>query len=68
MNAPVIKGFYLDRLPNLGPTTEQLADDALLAMSKLRDRLVYENSNIPACRIDEAIEITLAAVREVIRG
>lgn len=67
LNAP-IKGFYADLLPDRALTTEQLADDALLALSKLRDRLVHEGANIPACRVDEAMEITLAAVRETIRG
>lgn len=57
-------GAFADRIPaRPSPTTEQLADDALLLLSKLRDRLVVENANIPACRVDEAIEITLAAAR-----
>jgi hypothetical protein len=42
---------------------EQLADDALLAMSKLRDALALQNANTPACRVDEAMEFTLAAAR-----
>lgn len=54
------------RLPIRGPSTEQLADAALLALSKLRDRLVVENANIPACRVDEAIFTVLAAARSAL--
>lgn len=60
---PRPEGLYFDRLPVSMPTVEQMAEDVLLAMSKLRDRLVHENKNIPACRVDEAMETTLSAVR-----
>jgi hypothetical protein len=49
------------------PAIEQLADDALLLLlSRLRDALVLQNASSPACRVDEAMEITLAAVRGVL--
>lgn len=48
------------------PTTEDMANEALLMLSKLRDRLVHEHANIPACRVDEAIEITQAAARSAL--
>lgn len=42
---------------------EAVADDAFLAMSKLRDLLVRRDDNIGACRVDEAIEALTAACR-----
>jgi len=35
---------------------EALADEALLALFKLRDRLVHRNANSLACRVDEQME------------
>jgi len=61
--APVSKPAFAHLIPVRTATVEQLADDALLQLSRLRDRLVHESANIPACRVDEAIEITLAAAR-----
>ena len=61
-----ITGLYKPLLPQV-PSIERLADDALLMLSKLRDRLASENATTPACRVDEAMEITLAAAREALR-
>lgn len=49
----------------IGQREERLADDALLAMHKLRDTLVLSNRNIPACKVDEAMEALTAACRMV---
>lgn len=65
MNA-VSQPAFARLLPDRTPTTEQLADDAMLFLSKLRDRMVHDNCNIPACRVDEAMEITLAAVKQAL--
>jgi hypothetical protein len=64
--APATQPAFAHLLPNRAPTTEQLGDDALLILSKLRDRLVHEDRNIPACRVDEAMEITLKALRDAL--
>lgn len=42
---------------------EAHADDAFLAMSKLRDEFVRSDNNLAACRVDEAIERLMLAVR-----
>lgn len=44
---------FSDLIP---PVEEAEFDRAFLAMSKLRDRLALRNQNIPACRVDQAIE------------
>lgn len=64
MTAPVLRAAFASKLP--APNIERLADDALLAMSKLRDALVTWNENTAACRIDEAMETTLATARAVL--
>lgn len=51
-------------LPSTAPL-EALADDAFLAMSKLRDHLVRQDRNIAACNVDRAIEAMEAACREI---
>lgn len=43
---------------------EAIADDALLALSKLRDMLVRRDANLAACLIDDAIHAVEAACRE----
>ena len=43
---------------------EAHADDAFLAMSKLRDQFVRRDANSAACRVDEAMEKLTAAIRE----
>lgn len=43
---------------------EAHADDAFLAMSKLRDQFVRRDANHEACRVDEAIETLMRACRE----
>ena len=42
---------------------EAIADDALLALSKLRDMFVRRDANLAACRVDEAIEAVMIACR-----
>ncbi|WP_158257944.1 hypothetical protein [Sphingopyxis lindanitolerans] len=44
---------------------EAHADDAFLAMSKLRDEFVRSNNNHAACLVDEAIEKLMAALRKM---
>lgn len=43
---------------------EAVADDALLALSKLRDLLVRRDANLSACLVDDAIASVEAACRE----
>ena len=50
------------RLP---PMSEADADAAFLALSKLRDRLVWADENIAACHVDRAIECVENAIREL---
>lgn len=42
---------------------EGFADNALLMLSQMRDRLVTRNANTAACRIDEAMERIVAVCR-----
>ena len=56
------KGLYADLLPEV---EEAEFDKAFLAMSKLRDRLVWRDQNIVACRVDEAIELLQRACDEL---
>lgn len=51
-----------------GPSEEELADRALLALSKLRDRFVGRDANHAACRIDEVIEHLETEARALFRG
>lgn len=46
---------------------EAIADDALLALSKLRDQLVRRDANLSACLIDDAIATIEAACRECVK-
>lgn len=57
----VEKGLYADLIP--APDFEEMTDDVLLRLSKLRDGMVFANHNIAACRVDEAMETVLAAYR-----
>ena len=50
------------RIPAL---TEADADRAFLALSKLRDRLVWADENIAACHVERAIECVENAIREL---
>lgn len=52
----------------LEPSTEALADDALLAVFKLRDRLVARDCNHAACRIERIMDDLEAEVRGLFRN
>lgn len=52
------------RADKFSPAEEALADQALLALFKLRDHLVHRNANALACRVDEQME----AVERLARG
>lgn len=60
---------FKDHVASLADTSreEALADEAFLAMAKLRDRLIGADRNIAACRVDEAIEKLQAACREFVK-
>lgn len=46
---------------------EAVADDALLALSKLHDLLVRRDANLSACLVDDAIASVEAACRENVK-
>lgn len=58
------QGLYAKLIPD---NTEELADEAFLAMAKLRDRLALTNRNIAACGVDRAMEALEVACREFVR-
>lgn len=64
MTVEPTRGAFADRLP---PASERDADAAFLHLSKLRERLVWADENLAACRVDEAIERLEEACR-VLRG
>lgn len=66
VNDPIVQAHLRRSKLLAASSTEEMADAALLSLSKLRDWLMIENANIPACRVDEAMEITLAAVRSAL--
>lgn len=49
----------------IGSAEERMADDALFAMQQLRENLVLANMNLPACKVDDAMEALQAACRMV---
>lgn len=49
-------GMTAPTLTTWPPAEEQHLDDALLALFKMRDRLVQRNANHEACRLDEIME------------
>lgn len=49
----------------VGAAEERIADAALLAMHRLRDRLVHSNRNTAACKVDEAMGALEDACRMV---
>lgn len=61
--------MFKQRVASLADTSreEDLADEAFLALAKLRDRLVLANRNTAACRVDEAIEKLQDACREFVK-
>ena len=46
---------------------EALADDALLALFKLRDSLVHRDANLLACRVDEIMSELESFARHAIQ-
>lgn len=63
----VEQGLYASLIPP--PDFEEMTDDVLLRLSRLRDQYVFADQNSAACRVDLAMEIVLDAVRkEVGRG
>lgn len=65
MNAPAFNYAFANPLPE--PNWEGMADDILLQLSKLRERLVVRDFNTAACRVDEAIDAMQAACREFVK-
>lgn len=62
-----MSGLYAPKLAVLPSIEERLADDALLAVFKLRDRLVHLQRNTEACRVDEAMELLEEVARGIVR-